>query len=192
MSPSARLGEKQLGCEAERYLSCPGQRMEISCHEPMQLCRLVATAEPSHVLVHVPRPQQLPLALRKGHQGHRRQARAGFWDSDTAQGLPGWTNAPQAANACSARPVPPGRCPLAPLSPGTAVPRLRSPLALCPAAAASHLLGIADPEGDGVEMDEAASLGLKGRENGAESCCCYCISCSTARLQSRGKQQLGP
>lgn len=27
--------------------------------------------------------------------------------------------------------------------------------------AASHLLGIADPEGDGVEMDEAALQGLK-------------------------------
>lgn len=40
----------------------------------------------------------------------------------------------------------------------------------CPPATASHLLGIAHPEGDGVEMDEAASQGLKGRENRAESC----------------------
>lgn len=45
-----------------------------------------------------------------------------------------------------------------------ACPPLHVPTITCSQpAVASHLLGIADPEGDGVEMDEAASLGLKGR-----------------------------
>lgn len=46
---SARLGEKQLGCEAGECLNGPGQGMESSCPEPVLLCRLVATAEPGHV-----------------------------------------------------------------------------------------------------------------------------------------------
>lgn len=166
---SARLGEKQLGCQAGKCLNCPGQGMESSCPEPVLLCRLVATAEPAHVPC--TRPRQPPLALRKGHQGHRGQALG--QRHIPGPGAAGRDQHPPSGQ-CLEHPACPGmggvpwhNCPLARMSPGTDVP-----LHTCLAAAASHLLGIAHPEGDGVEMDEAASLGLKGRENGAESCCC--------------------
>lgn len=68
---SARLGEKQLRCEAGGCLSHPGQGMENRFHELVQLCRLVATAEPRHVHWFTPPSPGSPPGLAQGHQGHQ-------------------------------------------------------------------------------------------------------------------------
>lgn len=141
----------------------------------MQPCRLVATAEPghvrcfrSHIPAHAPGSRPSPCA-----RATKATARARLGDSGTSLAR-GSANTPLAANARS------------PAWPVGGVPWHRCPWHACLAAAASHLLGIADPEGDGVEVDEAASLGLKGRENGAEGAA---AAFPAAQLWSRGKQQ---
>lgn len=77
----------------------------------------------------------------------------------------------------------PGPGPLPAHTHGPAVPQ--QPMATTATPAASYLFGIAHPEGDGVEVDEAASLVLKGR--GKEVVCaaipagCDSFGCSSSK-----------
>lgn len=133
---SARLGEKQLGCEAEGFLTRPG--MESSCHEAVQLCGLVATAGPGHVCWFTcPRSLRTPpAAAPRLAQGPPRpsapgQGRALGQRHTPARGAAG-TNHHPPGSQCPERPPCPGvggvpwhRCPLAFLSPGTRARRPR-------------------------------------------------------------------
>lgn len=84
------------------------------------------------------------------------------------------------------RPRPRARAAASTHTHGPAVPQ--QPMATTATPAASYLFGIAHPEGDGVEVDEAASLVLKGR--GKEVVCtaipagCDSFGCSSSKWNS--------
>lgn len=108
-------------------------------------------------------PGQPPLTLCKGPQGHRPRPCRWAWALSQGQAL-GRQHGHDLVG-CWDEPPPPRQ----PITKASAHGRTPTATRAQPAAA-SHLLGIADPEGNGVEMDEAASQGLKGRgKQGSET-----------------------